>query len=178
MEKVSVKIEGISPLLQHRFDVAPVQAKSKAKNIAKNEDNVEAYLYKDEDGNICQPASHIIAALKYAGARFQIPGQGKTTYKNIVGGGAVQVDPYYIPHENQKWVPDRQQVVVQKARIVRTRPRFDKWSLSFSIEYDEEEISRDTVNELLTYAGRRSGLGDYRPHKGGAFGRFIVTKFD
>jgi hypothetical protein len=141
--------------------------------------DVESFLYKDEEGQICQPATHIVSALKFAGAKYQIPGQGETTYKNVVGGGSVQVAPYHIPHEFPTWVPDRQQVVLKgQGRIVRTRPRFDKWALTFHIEYDEEEISREMLFELLVYAGKRSGLGDYRPHKGGPFGRFIVSLFE
>lgn len=178
MEQVSVRIEGISPLLQHRFDVPEVDEKSKKRDLKKNKDDVEGYLYRDQDGNIYEPSSHVMMALKYAGAKFQIPGQGKTTYKNIVGGGSVQIEPFAITHEIQDWVPDRQAVIVQRAKIVRTRPRFDRWALSFFIEYDEEEISREVINELLVYAGRRSGLGDYRPQKGGPYGRFIVTKFE
>ncbi len=176
MKKLSVKIEGTSPLLQHRFDVVDVDLKSKKKNLKKNEDLVEEYLYMN-DGKVCQPAEHIIAALKKAGAKFQIPGQGKLTYKNLVGSGVIIIDPYMIEHENQNWISDRRPVVVQRARIIRTRPKLEKWALSFQIEYDDEEISKEVINELLVFAGKRVGIGDYRPEKGGPFGRFIVTMF-
>ncbi|GAI19389.1 unnamed protein product, partial [marine sediment metagenome] len=63
--------------------------------------------------------------------------------------------------------------VIQRARIMRARPRFDKWELDFTIDFDDEIIGKDKVNEILTYAGQRIGIGDYRP----LFGRFIVTKF-
>ena len=64
-----------------------------------------------------------------------------------------------------------------KGRIPRRRPIFKNWSLKFTIEYDEDEISAETIKEILDYAGRRVGIGDFRPENGGPFGRFMVTKF-
>lgn len=178
MENVEVRIEGISPLLMHRFPVMAEDPKSKEKNNKKNEDNVESYLYLDEDKKLCQPSTHLIGTMKKAGAKFQIPGQGKLTYKNLIGSGAVIISPDYIPHEMQKWEIDRRPVVVMRARIVRARPVLTKWALTFTIEYDEDEISKEVLKELLDYSGRRVGIGDFRPEKGGPFGRFICTKFE
>lgn len=178
MEKLNVRIEGTSPLLMHRFPMGEEDAKSKAKNQKKNEDDVESYLYVDEEGKLVQPSIHIISTLKKAGAKYQIPGQGKLTYKNIMGSGAVIIEPDMIPHEIQEWKIDRRPVVVQRARIVRQRPVLNSWALSFRVEYDEDEIPKAVLKELLDYAGRRVGIGDFRPERGGSFGRFIVTKFE
>lgn len=52
MEKVKVRIEGISPLLQHRYAVGEKTPQAKARNIKSNEDDYESYLYKDENGVI------------------------------------------------------------------------------------------------------------------------------
>jgi len=54
----------------------------------------------------------------------------------------------------------------------------EKWALSFGVEYDDEEIPKSVLKELLDYAGRRVGIGDFRPSTGGPFGRFIITKFE
>lgn len=178
MEKIIVRIEGISPLLMHRFPVSSEDPKSKIKDQRKTQDDVESYLYADEQGKLVQPSTHIIGSLKRAGVKFQIPGQGKTTYKNLMGSGAVIIDPVMIPHLIQAWTIDRRPVVVQKARIVRSRPILKEWALSFFVEYDQDEIPKSVLKELFDYAGRRVGLGDFRPDKGGSFGRFIVTKFE
>ena len=75
---IAVKISGISPLLMHRFSVEGLEPKkSTRKSTKQTSDDVESYLYKDKDGVIYQPSTHIIATLKKGGARFQIPGQGK-----------------------------------------------------------------------------------------------------
>lgn len=178
MEILSIRLEGISPLLMHRFPVGDVDLKSKEKNNKKNQDDVESYMYLDENGKLVQPSTHIIGCLKRAGTKFQVTGSGKLTYKNLLGSGAVMISPDMIPHEMQTWTVDRRPVVVMRARIVRSRPMLSKWALNFSIEYDEDEITKGTLKEILDYAGRRVGIGDFRPEKGGPFGRFITTKFE
>jgi hypothetical protein len=180
LETVNVRIEGINPgLLMHRFDVVSgSDKKSKKKDITQTMDDVENYLYKTQDGIIYEPSSHIIGMLQNAGAKFQIPGRGKQTYKNLVGSGAVIVIPDAIPHEYQEYTVDRRAVVVQRQRIVRSRPLVQRWALSFQLEYEVEEIPNEVLYELLVYGGQRVGIGDFRPAKGGPFGRFIVTRFE
>ncbi len=182
MKTVSVRIEGITPLLMHRFAVEvcldPKLSKSKKKDQKKTEDDVESYLYMNEDGKLVQPATHIIGALKRAGTKFQITGQGKLTYKNLLGSGAVIINPDMILHETQKWEIDRRAVIVNQSRIIRERPMLSKWALSFDMEIDDDEIPVHTAHEILGYAGKRVGIGDYRPDRGGPFGRFMITKFE
>ena len=66
-------------------------------------------------------------------------------------------------------------VVVQKNRILRTRARFDDWSCTFTVEVDPELIDKSQLLTWLDIAGRRCGLGDWRPEKSGNFGRFEVS---
>ena len=175
---VDVKIEGTSPLLQHRFHGEGQPApKSKAKNVARITDDAKDYLYENEDG-IYQPSTHIIGTMKKAGARFQIPGQGKLTYKNLIGSGVVLVTPDAIPHIVQDWEVDTRSVIVNRGRIMRSRPCFEKWALEFQLDIDDEEIPAEVVKDVLDHAGKRVGIGDFRPEKGGSFGRFYVTKWD
>lgn len=179
MKVVEVEISGISPLLQHRYPLEDSEQESKAKNKKQNEDDIEKSLYRLPDGTIYQPSTHFISSMKKAGAKFQISGQGKTTYKNIIGSGAIIISPDAIPHENQQFEIDVRRVVVPstKGGVARKRPCFKTWSLKFEIEYDDDEISAAMIQEILEYAGRRVGIGDFRPEKGGPFGRFAVAKF-
>ena len=66
-------------------------------------------------------------------------------------------------------------VVVQRARILRTRAKFDDWGLRFVLECDDELIDREQLAAWLDIAGRRIGLGDWRPEKSGDYGRFEVV---
>lgn len=67
-------------------------------------------------------------------------------------------------------------VVVQRSRILRTRAKFDTpWSATFTIETDPELVDQSHVEKWLDIAGRRLGLGDWRPEKSGDYGRFEAT---
>ena len=63
-------------------------------------------------------------------------------------------------------------VVVQRARILRTRAKFDKWGVRFTVEVDDELVDKEQLAAWLDIGGRRIGLGDWRPEKSGHHGRF------
>lgn len=63
-------------------------------------------------------------------------------------------------------------VVVQRNRILRTRAKFDEWSCAFTLDCDDELVDKDQLEAWLDIAGRRIGLGDWRPEKSGTYGRF------
>ena len=49
-------------------------------------------------------------------------------------------------------------VVVQRARILRTRAKFDSWSVVFTIDVDGGLVGREQVLTWLDIGGRRIGL--------------------
>lgn len=61
-------------------------------------------------------------------------------------------------------------VVLRGVRIMRARPIFRNWSVTFDLEYAQETINRERVIEYMMIAGAEVGLGDWRPK----FGRFSV----
>jgi len=54
------------------------------------------------------------------------------------------------------------------------RARLDSWKLKFTLEIDETMFGVSFVRQLVDDAGRRIGLGDYRPDRKGPFGKFVV----
>ena len=66
-------------------------------------------------------------------------------------------------------------VVVQRARILRTRAKFDRWGARVTIDYDEEVVDKQKLERWLDIGARRVGLGDWRPEKSGSYGRFEVV---
>ena len=171
MKTVKVRIEGISPLLQHRF---PEEANPENKSKKKIKEYIaqidcETALYKDEKGNIYQPSTHIFGCLIKAGSRFNF--EKKQTYSSIIKSSLI-VLPEAIPHIYKEWEIDRRNVVIQRARIMRARPRFNKWALEFKIEFDDELIGKDKLKEILDFAGQRIGIGDYQQRHTLWWGRF------
>jgi len=60
---------------------------------------------------------------------------------------------------------DVRQTVIKRARITRTRPRFDKWKVEFTLLYDDKHIDIETIITAMENAGNL-GLCDYRPRYG------------
>ncbi len=177
MKEIEVTIKGTTPLLVHRFPMDGADEPSKKRTGVPNyKTEAETYLYKDEKGILYEPASHLEASLQNAGKNFKITGKRGATYGKLVGA-TLEVYPDAIPHKITEYTIDRRPVVIQRARIIRNRPRFDKWELDFSLHLLDEQLRIEVVKEILDHAGFYVGIGDYRPQRGGKFGKFIVTKF-
>lgn len=56
--------------------------------------------------------------------------------------------------------------VINNARVQLCRPRFDKWSITCEIDYDETVFNQDEIIALLITGGQKIGLCDYRPKYG------------
>src|SRR5688572_25282900 len=58
---VALKVQGTTPILFHRWSCEGVAEKSKAsKNSkAKKTDNIESYVYRDDQGYICLPTEYL-----------------------------------------------------------------------------------------------------------------------
>ena len=70
-------------------------------------------------------------------------------------------------------------VVVQRNRILRTRAMFDvPWSCTFGVDADDELVSKEHLERWMDIAGRRIGLGDWRPEKSGTYGRFELSSIE
>ena len=69
--------------------------------------------------------------------------------------------------------------VIMKARIWRSRPEVPRWSCRLDLEVDGDFIAKpEPVLELLNVAGKISGVLDWRPERGGQYGRFRAELLD
>ena len=83
-----------------------------------------------------------------------------------------------IPIESEKgWIPDKRPVVIPSTggRIMQCRPLFNDWKLKFTLELEQEIIGVKLMREIVDAAGKRIGLGGFRPARKGPFGKFVVT---
>jgi hypothetical protein len=58
------------------------------------------------------------------------------------------------------------------------RPRFDVWRFNVELEIDLNQVSLQLVRKIIDTAGRRCGLGDFRPRNKGTFGQYVVGKWE
>ena len=169
--RIDCHIRGTRPLLMNAFLSETENGPSKKGRIYDDMDEAKKRLYLNGNGSICQPATHIEACLVKSASDFKFT--GKKTYKDIVKSG-VFVAPLLIPHSKMEWAIDKQSVVVQRARILRCRPRFDEWELAFQIILRDERLQPLIVKEILECAGKFIGIGDFRPR----YGLFEIVKFE
>lgn len=66
----------------------------------------------------------------------------------------------------------------QKNTIMRTRPKFDKWSCTFDVEIEEDLVSLDDLKNALASAGLGVGIGDAKSLGMGRFSGKIVCKVE
>jgi len=183
MKTVNVKVKGISPLLINRPDVEAMSQQSvKRQSVGSPEEEFIKKLNLTAEGLLFQPYTHLEGALIESAKKFKVKGNGKATYSKIFGY-CVSVDPFEIPHliqpKDTKKVEHFVTTAVRKdgGRIVIDRPMLKDWELAFDIEYDEEEVPLEVLKDVLENAGRRVGIGDWRPAKKGKFGKFLITEF-
>jgi hypothetical protein len=61
---------------------------------------------------------------------------------------------------------------------VRYRPVFKDWELEFDINIGDDQIPIEVIKQALDHAGLYVGIGDFRPGRGGKFGKFMVVRFE
>jgi len=174
MAKAEVTIEGLTPLLMHRFPLEPVEAIDK-KPMA---EQAELAAYRTPSGELYLPGTALQRAF-IGGAAFS-KGKGRASLQKVAAA-CLMVTPEYLGlGKDTTYTIDSRAVVIPstKGRIVRHRPRLDKWQTTFSLEWDDTLLAGPQVRRIVDDTGQRVGLLDFRPERKGPFGRFVVTHWD
>lgn len=174
----TVKIEGTAALLFHRWSVDGVEAKSKAAkgSKAKKEDNLESYVYRNGDGELCLPSEYLRMAIIGAAKFRQDPRSPRKSAMDLFKAGIVGLDELCSLGSKDWDFVDRRRVMVQRNGITRQRPGMNPgWTVTVPLMVNVPEyISPAFLNEIVQMAGRLIGVGDFRP----TFGRFAVTRYE
>jgi len=186
MKQIKCEFHGISPLIMHScqcvnplhpitLEMKKINAKKKNKTeedlIVLSDLEWEAGLYYDESVGIYIPAENIEATIR-EGAKARRKG------KDIVKG--FQCEDMMIPMDIGENLTkeemkkdfrfrDVRAMRVMSSRVMRTRPRFNMWNLTFTALYDEKIISFNEITDAIEYAGQYVGLCDSRPK----YGKFV-----
>ena len=137
-------------------------------------EDAEYAAYKTEDGDLYLPMEAVFSMMIYAAGAHKI---GRRSMKSYLAGG-VRVEPEQILLEPNEYEVDLRAVVIQRARVVRARPKIRNWKAAFTLIYDDDILTPEPLREILDDAGKRVGLLDFRPQRNGWFGTFSVTKFN
>lgn len=190
METVQFKFTGSGSMLMHSdrgvnpLDPMTIELK-KLTSTRKKTDEIHAQvmrlewelgMYFDPDLGPYVPTTNLRNVI-VAGAKFQKLGATVKRAVQVVEERA-RLD-YDGPRDIEAmWragsFRDVRSVVVGQARVMRCRPIFRKWSVTFAVAFDAEVIERAPLIAAAEAGGSLVGLGDFRIENGGPFGRFSV----
>ena len=191
---VTATISGVSALLMHRFGEAAEASTgagstgvrevvgSVEEDTPRSRAELAAYRHPDSQ-ELYMPGAAIARLLREAGGNHK-QAKSRKTLKwivpsaiivlndtlNLIGPDGGPLTDYEV---------DARPVVIPstKGRVMRYRPRLEQWSARIEMEIVTDLISSNVAHQLLEEGGRQLGIGDFRPEKGGPFGRFAVTEW-
>lgn len=191
MQEISVSIRGRTPLLCNRFtDEAAMKATTGQTSALKGSQGdptsqAERKLYTGLDDEPMIPQPNLFRCIIDAGKFFKSGKSKVTTQKSSLIPACIELTApdggieLKIKHE-QPWSVDTRPVRIPATggRILCHRPCFFDWELDFVLFIDEEFITKELTRDILDAAGRRIGLGDFRPDCKGCFGKFEVIHWE
>lgn len=186
--RVSVTVTGSSAILFHRWQSDAVDAKAAAAkgSHAKKTDDVESYVWRDADNQICLPGEYLRGSLidpRNGAAKYrQDPRSPRKSALDLFRASVISLTDLAPITKADGTVAtawdylDRRRVTVQRAGVTRERPAFaEGWSATVLFMCQSPTyVSPQVLAETLNQAGRLVGVGDFRP----SFGRFVVTQFE
>lgn len=177
---LKITVDGTSPLMTHNpASMAIIKSPGKTSNIPSPEDEAEHGTYRLEDGSCAIPGVAFRGSiLKAAGAWKK---KRSMTMKSVLSH--IQIAEELVPlfllsgEPIKSFAIDRRRAIVQRNGIMRSRPRFEEWSTSFTVIYDGDLVEdQEIIKQIAADAGKRVGVGDFRPERNGWFGRFKVRE--
>lgn len=186
MKNLKVTWKGITPLIMHSCQCVnplhPISREMKkytSKRKKTDEDLIkisdlewEAGAYWKDGLGLYIPAENVEATL-INGAKVNRKGSDIEKYCDVTDlyipfcyGENLTKEELISNYEYR----DTRVMTVMRAKVLRTRPRFDQWEITFNLRYDEEKIDIATILNAMEYAGAYVGLCDSRPK----YGKFVT----
>lgn len=175
---VLVRIAGAADILFHRWNCEAVEAKAKSAkgSKAKKSDDIESYVYRNDDNDLCLPGEYLRQSIINAAKFRQDPRSPRKSAMDLYKAGIVSLTPLASLGVKEWDYEHKCRVTVQRNGITRVRPALKSgWSAEIHLMVNlPEYISPEALNDVITNAGRLVGVGDSRP----TYGRFQITRFE
>lgn len=176
--RVEVELEGTSPILFHRWSCEAIAEKAAAKkgSKAKKTDDVESYVWRNQEGEICIPTEYVRMAIVMTAKMHQDPRSPRKSAMDLFKAGIIGLTDLCSTGKKDWDYLDQRRVQVQRNGITRVRPAmFEGWkTLHIFMVQLPHYIGPQFFQSVLVDAGRLTGVGDFRP----TFGRFAVTRYE
>lgn len=198
MMRIRVRCVGITPLLHNAMGIDALLAmrdksarKSKASQpVLQPREECLPKLYLDGDGHRDRPVVpifNVFACLKEAGRQVRLEGRKQiSTARGTVLPSLMTNDSTVLylfkakePRAHATWEVDIRKGTNPNGgeAVVLIRPRFDSWSFTIDIQIYTREVGENAIRRVFDIAGTAIGLCDFRPSRGGTFGRFRVDEW-
>lgn len=179
----SVKIEGLTPYMQHRMDDIKLDEweKNRKQIIERPDLNIEDvkraeyHCYRNKDGKCYIPAEQLRIAMINGGTYLKSKVGSKTKSMKGIIAAVLQISPEEIIFPDYDVIDKRSAVNRNvKARVMVVRPKWLKWEAQFDMVLDNGTLTKEMLTELVNVTGNYVGIGSYRPTNNGYFGRFTL----
>jgi hypothetical protein len=180
---MTVRIKSLSPFIQHKWSEKSLQMmkdKHAGLRVRNREvrDPHQEFLdatYRCEDGRYGFPAGGIKAALIEA-AHKDIGLDKKLLRKSLFVRPDDKVNNLIAMETEEPIMREDVVRIGQSQTDIRYRPEFLDWAMTLKLEFDSQSLSQENILNLIERAGFGVGLGEWRPEKGGEYGRFSVDR--
>ena len=182
MKTLKITLKGLTPLLMHSCEgVNPLhpitrEMKQYTSKRTKTEEDLaiisdlewESGLYYNDDIGVYIPAENVEASF-IDGAKATKKGKDLQKYCSVLD---FRIPLEYGSTKSKEELKkdmsfrDVRAVNIMRAKVIRTRPRFNSWKISFKYAYDETKIDLDTIKSAIEYSGSYVGICDNRPKYG------------
>lgn len=187
MQRFKIQVKSKTPYMQHRMDETKLEEWEKQRGLIIERPEInqkdllraEYHCYRNKEGRCFIPADQIRGALINAG------GMMKSKVGTATKSMKSSIAAFFFMNEDQILISDFDEIDKRsavnkniKARIIVIRPKWSNWTAEFTLNIDNDTISKESVEELLKYAGSNIGIGSFRPTNNGMFGQFETTKIE
>jgi hypothetical protein len=179
-KKYAFYIVGTAPMIQHAWSEKALRQlrmtaaeRRKQEKVARNpEGEALAAMYRTADGQPGLPMLAFKAAL--IGAAHKDLGIEKTLVRKALFLPASEYSPGLIALLETSGFEIREDIVRvgNQQTDLRYRPQFNEWRVRVVVEVDADLLTMEDVVKLVDRAGFSVGIGEWRPEKGGEYGRF------
>jgi hypothetical protein len=189
IKKITVKYTGFAPLLQNNpRGINPLDpllkidaAANKKYKASKTDENFEEQIrtginlriFYDDDLKVYIPTRWILAQIaKHSFKRAKISkDNARAAVFTITDKAKLYYDGDDLVKEREDiFMNDKfQTIIFQKigqVKVPKSMPIFHKWSFETELEFDNTIIDFEQLKDILVYAAKYNGFGDFRPTYG------------
>ena len=179
--ELSFWITGTSSLIQHKWSAkaeAMIRDKGQKKGVTKNRDARNPEQESLDATHFTEDGEYGIPILAFKAAMISAAHKDIGLEKTVVRKSVFVVckdEKMIVPMECSDPIIREDHVRIGAGSAdLRYRPEFRNWKAQVTLVFDNAMLSAKDILNLANRAGFGVGIGDWRPEKGGEFGRFEV----